>query len=45
MHGCDVPQVLVVLIVFSYARESCPDVDGVFKFSVYWAEDVIAVSD
>ena len=45
VHGCDVSQVLVVLVVFPYARESCPDVDGDFKFSVYWAEDVIALSD
>ena len=45
VHVCDVPQVLVVLVVFSYARESCPDVDGDFKFSVFWAEVVIALSD
>ena len=45
MHGCDVPQILVVLVVYCYARESCPDVDGDFKFSIFWAEDVIALSD
>ena len=41
VHGCDVSQVLV----FSYARESCPDVVGDFKFSVFWAVDVFALSD
>ena len=39
------PQVFVVLVVYCCARESCPDVDGDFKFSIFWAEDVIALSD